>query len=125
MKTHLPFCILLLLFIFVTESSFAQTELSEKERGEMANTPTYTSWQKALRAPSRVYSLNLSKSNLQTVSDTIRDMRRIVFLDLSDNKLAMLPLAVCELRYLEELNLSNNLLETNRLGNTVLKLSNI
>jgi hypothetical protein len=73
MKTQFPICILLLFIIFFAHSIFAQSELSEKERSEMAKTPTFTSWQKALRTPSRVYSLNLSNSNLSQLSDTIRD----------------------------------------------------
>ena len=95
MKTQFPICTLLLFIIFFAHSAFAQTELSEKDRGEMTKIPTFTSWQKALRTPSKVYSLNLSNTNLQMVSDTIREMRKIVLLDLSNNKLAMLPLAIC------------------------------
>ena len=91
---------------------FAQGDtLSMKDRDEMAKSPTFTSWNKAIRTPSKVYYLDLSNDSLTTVSDTIRDMRKIVSLDLSNNRLVMLPMEICDLRYLEELRLSNNQLK--------------
>ncbi len=91
---------LLWLFILCFSSVFAQTPIASEN--------IFTSLDSALKAPEKVYVLNLSKQKLTTVPSEIIQFTNLQQLNLGKNKLTELPDFIGKLKSLQSLNIEKN-----------------
>ncbi len=138
MKTIL-YLFALLSISFITQ---AQTKLLSEEALEKE--PVFIFMEEALKNPTKVYKLNLSRQNLKEipkeiylfvnlqridlsynniteVPKEIGLLKKLQSLDLTKNKIKILPATISLLSYLEEFLMADNMLQTVPLGILQLK----
>lgn len=93
------------IFLLVYFESYAQSPISPYE---LEKNPVYTSLEKAVANPSKVYKLNLSNQKLKEFPKEILLFENLQELNLSNNSIQDLPAEINRLKNLQVLNLSNN-----------------
>ncbi|NJO02532.1 MAG: leucine-rich repeat domain-containing protein [Bacteroidia bacterium] len=101
-----PFYSSLIIGLFVCRSVFAQSTLLDAST--LNQQETFTSLEKALEQPEKVYVLDLSGQSLRTLPPGIALLIHLQKLDLSDNQLREIPPALGQLNNLQWLDLYAN-----------------